>query len=71
VVWEGGAGGLDCIMAMASVADRLEVTEVGAALDEAINGRLSADVCGDVLAGSMWLGLGCVEAAARVLALEH
>ena len=59
------------VMAMASVADRLEMTEVGLALEEAIIGQLSVDVCGDVLMGSMMLGLGRVEAAARVLALER
>ena len=62
---------LDAVMAMASVADRLEMTEVGLALEEAIIGQLSVGVCGDVLMGSLRLGLGRVEAAARGLALER
>jgi hypothetical protein len=66
-----GDRSLNSMMAMASVADRLEMTEVGAALEEAITGQLSVDVCGDVLMGSMRLGLGRVEAAARVMALER
>ena len=74
-LWCGKEGlgdkSLDCIMAMANVADRLGMTEVGMALEEAITGQLSVDVCGDVLMGSMRLGLGRVEAGARVLALER
>ena len=74
-LWCGRMGlgdkSLDYIMTLASVADRLEMTEVVSALEEAITGLLSVDVCGDVLMGSMRLGLGRVEAAARVLALER
>jgi hypothetical protein len=74
-LWCGKEGlgdkSLDCIMAMASLADRLGMTEVGAALEEAMTGQLSVDVCGDVLIGSARLGLGRVQAAARGLALER
>jgi hypothetical protein len=58
-------------MAMASVADRLEMTEVRATIEKAIVGQLSVDVCGEVLMGSARLGLVQVEAGARVLALER
>ena len=72
-MWCGKKGlgdkSLDAVMAMASVADRLEMTEVGAALEDAIVGQLSVGVCGDVLMESARLGLGRVEAGARVLAL--
>ena len=37
---------LCAVMTMASVADRLGMTEVGAALEESITGQLSVDVCG-------------------------
>ena len=74
-MWCGKEGlgdkSLDAVMAMASVADRLGMTEVGAALEDAIVRQLSVDVCGDVLMESARLGLGRVEAAARVLALER
>jgi hypothetical protein len=56
--------------AMASVSDRLGMAEVGAALENATTGQLSFDLCGDVLMWCMRLGLGRVEAAARVLALD-
>ena len=62
---------LDAIMAMASVADRLEMKEVATALEDTIIGHLSVAVCGDVLIGSTRLGLQRVEASARGLALEH
>jgi hypothetical protein len=57
---------------MESVADRLEMTEVGTAIEQAILGQLSVDLCGNVLMGGARFGLarGRVEAAARVLALE-
>jgi hypothetical protein len=55
---------LDAVMAMASVADRLEMTEVGLALEEAIIGHLSVGFCGDVRMWSLKLGLGRVVAAA-------
>ena len=44
------------VMTMASVADRLGMTEVGTVLEDAIIGQLSVDVCGDVLIGSVGLG---------------
>jgi hypothetical protein len=62
---------LDVVMAMASVADRLEMTDVGLVLEEAIIEQLRVGACGDVLMGSVRLGLGRVEAAARGLALER
>jgi hypothetical protein len=62
---------LDAVMTMASVADRLAMTDVGLALEEAIIEQLSTGVCGDVLMGSVRLGLGRVEAAARGLALDY
>ncbi len=62
---------LDAAMAMASVADRLDMAEVRATIEEAIVGQLSVAVCGDVLMGSARLGLARVEAAARMLALER
>jgi hypothetical protein len=73
-MWCGKEGlgdkSLDAVMAMAGVADRLGMTEVGAALEDAIVRQLSVDVCGDVLMGAARLRLGRVEAAARVLTLE-
>ena len=59
------------MLVLASVADRLEMMEVGAALEEAIIRQLSVGVCGDVLMASCRLGLGRVEAAARELGLER
>jgi hypothetical protein len=59
------------VLVLASVADRLEMAEVGAALEEAIIGQLNARNCGDVLMVSGRLGLGPVEAAACRLALER
>ena len=53
------------VMVMASVADRLEMLEVCAALEAAIIGELCAEVCAEVLMSSRRLGLGQVEAAAR------
>ncbi len=46
---------LYAVMAMASVADRLEMTEVGLALEESIIGPLSVGVCVYVLMGSVRL----------------
>jgi hypothetical protein len=62
---------LGVVMAMASVADRLEMTEVGTALEDAIIGHLGVNLCGDVLVGSVNLGLGRLEAAAREMCLER
>ena len=54
-MWCGKEGlgdkSLDAVMAMASVADRLGMTEVGAALEDAIVRQLSVDVCGE---GQLW-----------------
>jgi hypothetical protein len=74
-MWCGKEGlrdkSLDDAMAMASVADRLEMMEVGTTLEDAIIAHLSVHVCGDVLMGSVRLGLRRVEAAARGLVLER
>ncbi len=54
---------------MASVADRLGMLEVKTALEEAIIGQLSVDLCWDILMQSVKLGLGQVEVVVRGLAL--
>jgi hypothetical protein len=58
-------------MLLASVADRLEMTEVSAALEESIIRKLRVADCGNVLTESWRLGLFRVEAAARKLACEQ
>ncbi len=59
------------VLVLAGLADRLEMAEVGAALEEVIIGQLNVGTCAEVLMVSGQLGLGRVEAAARVLALER
>jgi hypothetical protein len=62
---------LDAVMTMASVADRLLMTDVVMVLEEAIISQLSVSSCVDVLISSVRLGLGCVEAAVRRLTLDR
>ena len=74
-VWCGKEGleakGLEEALLLASLADRLEMPEAGAALEDAISEQLSVGMCGEVLMRSRRLGLRRVEAAARGLALER
>ena len=62
---------LGAVMTMASVADRLLMTDVGMVLEEAIITQLSVSSCVDMLISSVRLGLGCVEAAVRRLTLDR
>ena len=55
---EGRADHLGDVMVMASVADRLEMLEVCAALEAAIIGELQPEVCVEALMSSRRLGLG-------------
>ena len=57
------------VLVMASVADRLEMLEVVAALEAAIIGELRAEVCAEVLMSSRRLGLRQVEEAAWGMAV--
>ena len=59
------------VMVMASVADRLEMLEVCAALETAIIGELRPEVCAEVLMSSRRLGLGQVEEAAWGMAVRR
>ena len=52
------------VMIMTSVADRLQMLEVVAALESAIIGELRAGLCAEVLMSSRRMGLRQVEAAA-------
>ena len=63
--------GLDGVMTMASVADRLQIVEVVAALEDAIMGELSVGNCAELLIGSRRLGLRQVEAAAWQMAVDR
>ena len=66
---EGRAEQLGDVMVMASVADRLEMLEVCAALEAAIIDELRLEVCAEVLMCSRRLGLGQVEEAAWGMAV--
>ena len=57
------------VMVMASVADRLEVVDVFAALEAAVIGELRPEVCAEVLMSSMRLGLRQVEETALGMAV--
>ena len=59
------------VMAMASVADRLEMLDVFEALEAAIIGELRPEVCAEVLMSSRRLGLGQVEEAAWEMMVER
>ena len=59
------------VMVMASVADRLEMLEVCAALETAIIGELRPEVCAEVLMSSRRLRLVHVEAAAWGITLRR
>ena len=59
------------VMMMASVADRFQIAEVVSALEDALIGELEAETCGEVLMGSIQLGLKQVEDAAWGLAVER
>ncbi len=52
------------VMEMASVADRLQMAEVLAALEDAIMGEIRVGTCAEVLEGSRRLGLRRAEEAA-------
>ncbi len=71
-VW---CGGKDCrevalgeIPLLASVADRFQMTEVTSVLEEAAIGKLSLDMCGDVLTWSGLCGMQQLEAEALEMA---
>ena len=59
------------VMAMASVADRLEMLDVFEALEAAVIGELRPEVCAEVLMSSRRLGLGQVEEVAWGMAIER
>ena len=59
------------VLVMASVADRLEMLDVAAALEVAIIGELRSEVCVEVLMSSRELGLRQVEEAAWGVAVER
>ena len=63
--------GLRDVMAMASVADRLEMLDAFAVLEAAIIGELRTEVCAEVLMSSRRLGLGQVEEAAWEMAVRR
>ena len=74
-VWGGkeldASADMGILLKLGSVADRFQVAEVVAAVEEAIIGQLSVATCADVLSwcGGSWLERG--EAAARKLAVER
>ena len=57
------------VLTMASLADRLRMAEVVAALEDSILGELGTDVCAEVLISSQRLGLRRVEEAAWEMAV--
>ena len=59
------------IMLLESIADRFQMTEVEAELEDAILRNLSVNVCADMLLASARRGLQRVEAAAYKMALER
>ena len=59
------------LMRTAALAERYQVAEVVAVLENALIEQLSVDNCAEVLEGSAALGLVRAEAAAEVLALER
>ena len=65
---EGRADQLEDVIVMASVADRLEMLDVFAALEAAIIAELRVEVCAEVLMSSKQLGLRQVEEAALSMA---
>ena len=62
---------LDDIRALASVADRFQMTEVVSALDEIVMLHLSISMCAEVLSWSNGCGLIQSETATRRLATER
>ena len=73
-LWCGKEGSgeqqLGDVMLMASVADRLEMLEVVAALEAAIISELRVEVCVEVMMSNRRLGLRQVEKAAWEMAVE-
>jgi hypothetical protein len=59
------------VLMMASVADRLQMTEVATVLEDAIMGQLRVETCAEVLEGSRRLGLRRVEEAAWGIAVDR
>ena len=59
------------VMLLESIADRFQMTEVEAELEDAILRNLSVNVCADMLLASAGRGLERVEEAAYKLALER
>ena len=72
-MWCGKEGrgnkGLVDVMTMAGVADRLQMVEVAAALEDAIIAEMGVRTCAEVLVGSRRLGLRQVEEAAWEMAV--
>ena len=62
---------LSSVMAMASVADRLEMLEVVTVLEAAITGEIHAGMCAEALMSSRRLGLRQVEEAAWGMLVER
>jgi hypothetical protein len=58
-------------MQTVGLAERFQVEEVRAVLEDALAAQLSVDTCAEVLSGSWELGLGRAAAAAERLALER
>jgi hypothetical protein len=59
------------VLKTAAIAERFQVAEVVAALEDALIKQLRMENCAEVLEGSAVLGLGRAEAAAEGLALEQ
>ena len=61
----------DAMQQLSILADRFQITDVLAALEESIIEKLSIDVCLEVLAWSSWIGLKQLEAEARKMMSER
>jgi hypothetical protein len=68
---EGQNMELEEIQKLASVADRLQITEVAAALEETIMEHLSVDMCAEMLTWSGMMGMGRLQDRARRLMAER
>ena len=73
--WCGRAGWeareLGELVRLAGLADRLQMSEAGEALEDVIVGRLSVGTCADVATGSRALGLGRLEEAGLRMVAER
>ena len=59
------------LVTLASTADRFQMTEVAAALEQAVVQHLSVETCADMLAACAAAGLTRAEEAAQRLALKR